>query len=53
MNIKGVGEKTAQAIIAYREQIGGFTELEQLMEIEGIGEKRFATLCEYLTLDDE
>lgn len=52
MNIKGVGEKTAQAIIAYREQIGGFTELKQLMEIEGIGEKRFATLCEYLTLDE-
>lgn len=53
MTIKGVGEKTAQAIIQYREQIGGFTRLEQLMYIDGIAEKRFSVLCEYLTLDDE
>lgn len=52
MTISGVGEKTAAAIIAYREQMGGFTALEQLMEIEGIGEKRFAVLCKYLTLDN-
>lgn len=53
MTIRGVGEVTAQAIIQHREQIGGFTDLEQLMEVDGIGEKRFAILCEYLTLEDE
>lgn len=53
MTIKGVGEVTAQAIIQHREQIGGFTDLEQLMEVDGIGEKRFAVLCEHLTLEDE
>ena len=51
--ISGIGEKTAHAIIQYREQIGGFTNLEQLMEIDGIGEKRYAILCEHLTLNDE
>ena len=53
MTIKDIGVKTAQAIIQYREQIGGFTSLEQLMDIDGIGEKRYAILCEHLTLDDE
>lgn len=53
MTINGVGERIADSIIAYRNQIGGFTDLKQLMDIEGIGEKRFATLCEHLTLDDE
>lgn len=52
MTISGVGEKTAKNILNYRDEIGGFTSLEQLMEIEGIGSKRFALLCEYLTLDD-
>ena len=51
--IKDIGTKTAQAIVQYREQIGGFSSLEQLMDIDGIGEKRYAILCEHLTLDDE
>ena len=53
MTISGVGEKIATSIITYREQIGGFNSMEQLMNIEGIGEKRFAVLCEHLTLDNE
>ena len=53
MRIKGIGEKTAAAIIAYREEIGGFTSLEQLMDIDGIGEKRFAAWKAYFTLEDE
>ena len=53
LTINGVGEKTAEAILQYREQIGGFTEMEQLLEVDGIGDKRYAVLCEYLTLTDE
>lgn len=53
LTIKGVGEKIAEAILQYREQIGGFTEMKQLLEIDGIGDKRYAVLCEYLTLTDE
>ncbi len=53
MTISGVGEKIATSIIIYREQIGGFTAMEQLLNIEGIGEKRFAVLCEHLMLDNE
>lgn len=53
MQIKGIGEKTAAAIIAYREEIGGFTSLEQLMDIDGIGEKKFAAWKSYFILGDE
>lgn len=52
MLISGIGEATATKIVEYREHIGGFTSLEQLMEIDGIGEKKFAAWSRYLTLDN-
>lgn len=36
-HLKGVGEKKAQAIIAYRKQNGPFNSLEQLQAVSGIG----------------
>ena len=36
-SIKGVGEKRAEAIIAYREQNGSFTSIEELAEVRGVG----------------
>ena len=35
--LKGVGEKKAQAIIAYRKAKGPFSSLEQLEAVPGIG----------------
>lgn len=51
MAIKGIGETYAQRILDYRDEIGGFDYLEQLMEIEGIGEGRFKAWSPYLTLE--
>ena len=34
--IKGVGEKKAEAIIAYREQNGSFKSIDELTNIKGI-----------------
>ncbi len=50
MAIKGLGEVLAQRIIDYRERYGGFDSLEELMEVDGIGEKRLAAWMPYLTL---
>lgn len=33
----GIGLKRAEQIIQLREQLGGFTELEQLLDVKGIG----------------
>ena len=38
-NIKGVGMKKAQAIIAYREKNGKFIKIEDLMKVKGISVK--------------
>lgn len=38
-NIKGVGLKKAQAIVAYRSKNGKFNKIEDLMKVKGIGTK--------------
>lgn len=49
--VPGIGTVYAQRIVAYREKIGGFTDLRQLLEIEGIGEGRYADWAPYFTLN--
>lgn len=38
-NIKGVGEKKAQAIIKYRKTHGAFKRVDDLVKVKGIGAK--------------
>lgn len=47
--LPGVGPVTAQRILDWREQHGRFTSIDQLREIEGIGETRFARLRDLVT----
>jgi competence protein ComEA len=46
--LDGIGPTLAQRIVAYRTEHGGFRSVDELREVEGIGEKRFATLREAL-----
>lgn len=41
---------TAEAIIAHREEIGGFSSVEQLMDISGIGPAKFEGLKDQVQL---
>ncbi|WP_438950817.1 ComEA family DNA-binding protein [Porticoccus sp.] len=36
--LKGIGEKRAEAIVAYREENGPFRTVEQLQSVKGVGE---------------
>jgi competence protein ComEA len=44
--LPGVGPVTAQRILEWRTRHGRFARVEQLREIEGIGERRFGQLRE-------
>lgn len=50
MRIKGVGEKTAEAILAYRRAHGPFRDMRDLLQIKGIGEKKLEKLAPHIIL---
>ncbi|MEU6646516.1 ComEA family DNA-binding protein [Saccharomonospora sp. NPDC046836] len=49
-SLPGVGEVTVQRILEWRAEHGRFTAVEQLREVEGIGEKRFERIREQVTV---
>lgn len=50
MQLPKVGAKTAERIIKFRKEHGGFRRSEELMNVKGIGEKSFVTLKPYLSV---
>jgi competence protein ComEA len=48
--LPGVGPVTAQRILDWRTQHGRFSAVEQLREVEGIGERRFSQLRTQVTV---
>jgi competence protein ComEA len=46
--LDGIGPTLAERIVEYRAAHGGFGSLDELREVDGIGEKRFASLREAL-----
>ncbi len=49
-SLPGIGPVTAQAIVAWRERSGPFTDVSQLQEVDGIGPKTFAQLEPLVTI---
>lgn len=48
MQLPRIGQKTAERIVAFRKEHGGFQRPEELMNVKGIGEKAFARLKPFL-----
>jgi comEA protein len=51
MQLPGVGEKTALLIMEYRENNSGFKTIEDIMEVKGIGPKKFDKMKKYLKVE--
>ncbi|MCD8129892.1 MAG: helix-hairpin-helix domain-containing protein [Lachnospiraceae bacterium] len=49
--LNGIGESKAQAILSYREEHGGFTGIEELKEVSGIGDSTFEKIKESIYVE--
>lgn len=50
MSLDGIGETYAQRIIDYRNANGPFTDISQIKNVSGIGEKRFEGIKDFITV---
>jgi competence protein ComEA len=46
--VPGIGEKTARAIVSYRDRYGPFPRLQSLLEVPGIGRHNFERMKAFL-----
>jgi competence protein ComEA len=50
MKLPGIGKKKAEAVIAFRQDNGGFEDINDLKKIDGIGKKTFEKIKEHIVM---
>lgn len=50
VTLPGIGEKTAESIVAYREEYGFFDHIDEITEVNGIGQAKFDAIKAYITV---
>lgn len=48
--LPGIGEKTAEKIVEYRKEFGSFLNLEDIMNVKGIGKAKYEKIKGYIAL---
>ena len=48
--VKGIGPKTAEAIVAYRSEHGAFKSIDELEKVKGIGDKSLEKIRDELMI---
>ncbi len=51
MSVPGIGEAFAERILTYREENGGFADISELRNIQGVGESRYKKWKGYFSID--
>jgi comEA protein len=49
-SLPGIGSKTAELIVQYRQKNGSFKKIEEIMNVRGVGEKSFLKIKSRLTV---
>lgn len=49
-SLPGIGEATANKILSYRDENGGFNSIEDLKNVNGIGDKKYEELKEFIDI---
>ena len=50
-DLPGIGESKASAILAYREEKGRFSSVEEIMDITGIKEGVYSKIKDHITVN--
>jgi competence protein ComEA len=52
-SLPGLGKKKAEAIFAYRQEHGQFSDTQELVKVEGIGKKTYEKIRDRISVGDK